>query len=384
MIYKGQRMRRFIVFPGDPLYKYFEKGEIKLRYWNPQNIFSEVHIISLCSSDIDPDKVHDFVGDAKLFIHTIGRPNLTNFLSVRQRALDLCIDIKPDLIKGHGALIMGYYASYVANKLSVPSVVSLHSDHSIWRGLRAAGPSTLLRSIYQLAYRLSYMEHYCLRKATAVTCAYKFPARHARWAGCRNIKIIYNRVDTNRFKPAEEKNNHTIRVLTVGNHIPGKEPSAILKGVSRVGCKLTVVGQGPLSESLRLQSLKLGITNNVKFLPSVPNSELHKIYQEHDVFCMSIRYPGVCIPVLEAMSCGLPVIVNQPLWEEIPEFIGLHAIVVENTGIGYATAIDKLWEKTDLRERIGAANREKAMQVDSNLMEQKEATLFKKLIDRND
>ena len=61
MIYKGQRMRRFIVFPGDPLYKYFEKGEIKLRYWNPQNMFSEVHIISLCSSDIEPEKVQDFV-----------------------------------------------------------------------------------------------------------------------------------------------------------------------------------------------------------------------------------------------------------------------------------------------------------------------------------
>ena len=373
-------MKRLVVIPGDPLYKYFDKGEIKLRYWNPHNMFSEVHIISLCSSDIEPEKVQDFVGDARLFIHSIGRPNPTNFLSIRKKALALCVDIKPDLIKGHGALIMGYYASYIGKKLAVPCVVSLHADHSIWRGLRAAGWPTLMRSIYQLAYRMSYMEHYCLRQATVVTCAYNFPTRHARWAGSRNIEIIYNRVDTNRFKPPREKTHNSFRVLTVGNHIPGKEPSAILKAVSLVECELTVVGQGPLSESLRLQSLKLGITHKVTFLPSVPHSELHSIYQQHDVFCISIRYPGVCIPVLEAMSSGLPVIVNQPLWEKTPEFIGTDAVVVENTGKGYGTAIERLYRKPELRKKIGEANRQKVMQVDSTKMEEKEAMLFKKLI----
>ena len=140
--------------------------------------------------------------------------------------------------------------------------------------------------------------------------------------------------------------------MTVGNHIPGKEPSAILKAVSLVECELTVVGQGPLSESLRLQSLKLGITHKVTFLPSVPHSELHSIYQQHDVFCISIRYPGVCIPVLEAMSSGLPVIVNQPLWEKTPEFIGTDAVVVENTGKGYGTAIEMLYRKPELRKKL--------------------------------
>ena len=120
-------------------------------------MFSEVHIISLCSSDIEPEKVKDFVGDARLFIHSIGRPNPTNFLSIRKKALTLCVDIKPDLIKGHGALIMGYYASYIGKKLAVPCVVSLHADHSIWRGLRAAGWSTLMRSIYQAS--LPYVLH---------------------------------------------------------------------------------------------------------------------------------------------------------------------------------------------------------------------------------
>ena len=71
---------------------------------------------------------------------------------------------------------------------------------------------------------------------------------------------------------------------------------------------------------------------------------------------------------------------NQPLWEKTPEFIGTDAVVVENTGKGYGTAIEMLYRKPELRKKIGAANRQKVMKVDSTKMEEKEAMLFKKLI----
>jgi len=88
---------RFLVFPGDPLKKYYAKGEVKERYWNPKNIFDEVHVISLCDDDIEPERVRDFAGKAQLFIHPIGRPNMRNYWRIRQRALACCKHIKPDL-----------------------------------------------------------------------------------------------------------------------------------------------------------------------------------------------------------------------------------------------------------------------------------------------
>ena len=185
-------MKRLVVFPGDPLFKYRKKGEIKERYWNPSDIFDEVHVISLCDNDTSPQTVQAFAGRAKFFIHSIGRPNPLNFLMIRQRALDRCRQIEPDLVKGHGALVMGYFSVYCSKRIGCPSVVSLHSDHSILRTLQAAGISNVSRGLYQLAYRFLGLEHYTLRNANIVVCAYEFPTRHAKSFGAGQIEVIYN------------------------------------------------------------------------------------------------------------------------------------------------------------------------------------------------
>jgi glycosyltransferase involved in cell wall biosynthesis len=373
-------MTTLVVFPGDPLIRYFHKGEVKERYWNPDNIFDQVHAITLCEADIEPQKVQAFAGDARFFIHAVGRPNPSNFLAVRKRALHYARAVQPDLIKGHGALAMGYYAAYCGKQLSVPSVVALHSDYSIVRTLRAAGFSGLPRSLYQAAYRLTGMEHFALRKATAVTCAYEFPARHARWAGSPRIEVIYNRVDTDRFKPSGKKPSDPLKILTVGNHIPGKEPSAIIAAVKDLPVELTVIGKGPLTPRLQELSRRQGTVDKVHFVDAVANSNIHAEYQRHDIFCISIRYPGVCIPVLEAMASGLPVLTNKPLWENVPEVIGEQAILVDNNREGFARGLRKLLAAPELLAELGERNRHTMEQVNGELMEEREAALFRSLI----
>ena len=34
-----------------------EKGEIKERYWNPGDVFDEVHVLTLADDDIKPEQV---------------------------------------------------------------------------------------------------------------------------------------------------------------------------------------------------------------------------------------------------------------------------------------------------------------------------------------
>ena len=45
------------IFPNDPIIAYLEKGEIKERYFNPNNIFDEIHIISFIDKDVEVEKV---------------------------------------------------------------------------------------------------------------------------------------------------------------------------------------------------------------------------------------------------------------------------------------------------------------------------------------
>ena len=72
---------KLCVFPNDPLKSYLEKGEIKERYFNPNNLFDEVHVISPIEKDVNEEQVKSLVGNAKLSIHPIGRLNLLNFKS---------------------------------------------------------------------------------------------------------------------------------------------------------------------------------------------------------------------------------------------------------------------------------------------------------------
>ena len=62
---------KICIFPNDPLIAYYKKGEIKDRYYNPCELFNEVHIISFTDIDIEEFKVQSLVGNAKLKIHSV-------------------------------------------------------------------------------------------------------------------------------------------------------------------------------------------------------------------------------------------------------------------------------------------------------------------------
>ena len=105
-------MTKLVVVPSDPLYKYYEKGEIKARYWNPCGLFDEVHIVSLAPSDIEPDKVQTLVGDARLHIHAIGKPSMWSLPRYYSKMRSLIAEIRPDLIRAHGPWHTGCLAVY--------------------------------------------------------------------------------------------------------------------------------------------------------------------------------------------------------------------------------------------------------------------------------
>ena len=71
---------------------------------------------------------------------------------------------------------------------------------------------------------------------------------------------------------------------------------------------LTMVGQGPDEKNLRLIAEELGIAKNMNWVGWVSQSELSKIYSEHDIFLFpSLRDSGGMV-ALEAMAHGLPVV----------------------------------------------------------------------------
>jgi len=375
-------MRKICVFPNDSMRAYYRKGEVKEGYFNPCNFFNEVQIISPCERDIEENKVQMMAGDAKLKIFPIGKFHLLNFFSHRNKVLKLIEELEPEIIRAYNPLVQGYFAVYCGKKLRIPTVVSLHGNYDkdirelLWEDKQ-------LKKYFKYLIYSKTTEPYVLKNATKVICVYEFPVQYAKKYGAKDIEVIYNRVDTTRFRKTSTAKPSRPTVMCVGRLIREKNQQVLIKAVKNLDVNLLLIGDGPLYSYLTKLTKNLGIEEKAKFIKSVPNSEIHKYYSSADIFAIPIRYGGVCTPVIEAMSSSLPIVVPKPRWEDSPELVGDIAIVVENTPKGFEEAFKKLMSNPKLRKELGEKGRKRALEVDGRKMERKEMNLYKRLIEED-
>lgn len=376
---------KLVVFPNDPIYKYYQKGEIKPRYWNPGDIFSEVHLVSLADQEVAPEKVAALAGRGRLFIHAIGRPGnreLLNLPRYRDRVVEVVRRINPQLIRAHNPSLHGWLATQCARRLGIPSVISIHCDYSRWRNFRILGIEYLPRFVRSLGERILF-ESFSLRWADRILPAYAFPKRYVSAFRKDGIEVIYNKVYGEQYAGRPERGEGRFRILSVGRHIRGKDPRPLIRAIAGLDAELVLIGTGPLTENARELASRLGVVGQVTFIDMVPNEQIHEHYLAADAFAIAITYGGICIPVLEAMAAGLPIVVPRPLWEKEPELVGRDAaLVVENSPHGFREAFLELSRDPQLSGELGSRAKERFAAVDGRLMERREAELFLELIRR--
>ncbi len=365
-------MKKLCVFPSDPIYRYYEKGEIKHRYYNPCNFFDEVHIITLCEHDVEPEKVQILVGDARLVIHPIGRPTPSSFPFYFRRARNLVQAIQPQMIRGHGIWHAGSLATYAGKKLGIPTVVSLHNEYDDMREYNKA-----------LIYRLvEVLEWYSLRNTDCAICMTKHVERFARRHGAKRTVVIYNKVYTKQFCQEVEKIVYERpTILTVMRLDPQKDPECLIRAIAGLDASLVLIGHGVLEAHLKRLVEELELEDRVQFIPSVPNTEIQRYYSSVDIFAMATHYEGFCIPVLEAMAAGVPVVACDT--NPIPEVMGGTGVIVERTPEAFRAAFSRLIANSDLRKELGEKGRRRAMALDGVVMEEKEMQLYQTLLRRS-
>ena len=358
-------MKRMVVIPGDPLYKYHQKGEVKSRYWNPGSIFDEVHIISLCEQDIEPEQVQSLVGEAKLYIHSIGRPNFANLLFYFSKVCRLIKRLEPDIIRAHGPWHCGSLGVYAGKRLGIPCVVSIHNDIDVVRRYERPVLLNLVRPL----------ERYSLSQASAVICVSNYLHRYAQNHGARRTITNYNRVYCEQFEGEREYDRgKELTILSVMRLDSQKDPQTIIRAVAPLSAKLILIGRGEMELELQNLVSQLGMEERVEFIPTVPNHQIHEYYLQADIFAMSTHYEGFCIPVLEAMAAGLPV-VSCPT-EPIPEILGRSGLIVDRTPDDFTRAFSDLIEDAELRRHLGEKARERASQFEGKRMEDREKVIY--------
>jgi glycosyltransferase involved in cell wall biosynthesis len=130
-----------------------------------------------------------------------------------------------------------------------------------------------------------------------------------------SISVLRNGVDLERFRPRDREvirarlDLHGTVWLAVGNLVELKGVHITVAALSQQpGTTLLIAGEGP--EETRLQQLaeRLGVSDRVRFLGTIPQARLCEYYNAADAMVLASSREGMPNVVLESLACGTPVI----------------------------------------------------------------------------
>jgi glycosyltransferase involved in cell wall biosynthesis len=132
------------------------------------------------------------------------------------------------------------------------------------------------------------------------------------------IEIPFS-VDTNKFKPVKKEKKENIKITFVGGMDKAhnfKGVDVLIKAFARIkntNIKLNLIGNGDLIDTYKKLALSLNLDDRIEFLSGISDSDKIVEYQNSDIFVLpSINsHEAFGIVLLEAMSCGVPVIASS-------------------------------------------------------------------------
>ena len=219
-----------------------------------------------------------------------------------------------DLVDAHFVYPDGYAAVVAARRLGIPVVVSARGSdiHSLPRnpGMRGLVAETLAGATLLLAVSRPLADRMIELGAD--------PAK---------VVVVPNGIDAAsfRFSPLSREAvrrrlgiaPETPLLLTVARleHVKGLDVlvDALAMAARRPGAvpaTLAIVGTGSLRASLEARVRDAGLAGRVIFAGAIPHELLGEWYSAADLFCLPSRAEGHPNALVEALSCGTPVVAS--------------------------------------------------------------------------
>jgi len=164
------------------------------------------------------------------------------------------------------------------------------------------------------------------------------------------VKWIPNYVDTSIFKPLRS-DRYPDRIVFVGRMTYQKNLFSLFDALSGTPYSLDLFGTGELEDELRNYALEIGA--RVRFMGSVPNSELPHIINRYPLFVLPSITEGMPKALLEAMACGVAVLgTDVPGIREVIRH-GYNGWLVGKDSRSIREGVIHLMENPALRARLG-------------------------------
>lgn len=199
-------------------------------------------------------------------------------------------------------------------------------------------------------------------------------ARHYEQAlGLNGVEVLHNPVPralAGRSVPAEAPavGQGAFSVVVPGRLVHEKGHADFLLALARLRSEgrllsVTLAGHGPLRASLEQQIGQLGLADGVAITGALPHAQLLDLVQAADLVVVPSRFEGFGLTALEAMALGRPVLATTA--GGLPEVVehGVSGwLVPPQDPARLAQAIGQLMDDPALRQRLGAAGRQRAQQ----------------------
>jgi phosphatidylinositol alpha-1,6-mannosyltransferase len=258
--------------------------------------------------------------------------------------------------------------------LGIPYVVVLH-------GAEVTVPARLpvLRRLLR----------HVLMGAAGIVAAGGYPAAEAHRLArgrLRQVAVVPPGVDASRFRPLGAQERAAVRqrfglpvdalvVLSVSRLVPRKGMDVLVAAAARLakgrpGLRVAIAGTG--RDAARIARLAAAHRAPVQLLGRVDDDRLPGLYAASDVFAMVCRnrwagleQEGFGIVFLEAAAAGVPQVAGRSGGAHEAVEDGVTGLVVERPrqAGAVAAALERLLDDEELRRRMGAAARARAMEL---------------------
>lgn len=257
--------------------------------------------------------------------------------------------------------------------LGAPLVTTIHHPITVDRQLEidAAGGRRARASVRRW-YGFTRMQKRVARRLPAVvTVSGSSKQEITDHLGVRpeRIRVVPIGADTRLFSPDPAVPEIPGRIVTTSSaDVPLKGLIHLVEALAKLrtsnpSAHLVVVGKRAEDGPVHLAIERYGLGDAVQFVKGISDAELVDLVRGAQIACVPSLYEGFSLPAAEAMATGTPLVATTG--GAIPEVAGADGesclAVPPGDADALAAALDRLLGDRELRERLGAAGRERVL-----------------------
>ena len=268
-----------------------------------------------------------------------------------------------------------------------PDLLHVHSRRGAdrfggWNARWAGVPAVLTRRVDSAEFKaLAHLKYKPYAAIIAISRAIEAQLKDNVGLAPHRVHYVASGVDTDRYRPTEARGRlgevfglsaDTVKIGVVAQLISRKGHEQLFSVLPELiaahpDVEVLCFGQGPLQTELQDRIRSLALTTHVRLVGF--RDDLTELLPELDCLVHPAQREGLGVAVLEAMSCGVPVVITAVGGlVDIVEHDVNGLLVAPDDDRALSAALRRIVQQRALRRRLGAAGRqriEEAFSVDA-------------------